>query len=216
MTDKKGTQRNHLKLTLDKVSRPLLQEFIEKENFDFRNEPSTGDNLFLLNIVGNEFLSKMAIRVAIFLHEYFQSKEEVEVDDESDDDFYLTHGEMFMTCMPESKLSLEIEAGDDYDELCFYVNYKGLSIGYDLPFPNLVTLLSEGGLETSSSNLNKALVELHSFHYITLTPAPPSERQLNDKKRVRQPWRHIRLYRGMCDKSFYQHLYNIERPKRKR
>jgi len=200
MENRKGSKRYPLKLTHDKRPRPLLEKHAGK-NFEFSNEPSTGEDCFLRNIVGNEFLSKMAIRIAIYLHEHFRNRGEFGEYDYYDD-FALAHGSMFLTCSDESKLTTLI-----YDDtLQFYVIHNGKKDNYDMPFPNLVSLLCESGIQISSSNLNKALVELHNFHYITLTPEPTSKQQLLNNKRVRKSWRHIRLYKGMYDKYIFHKL----------
>ncbi|ABZ78597.1 hypothetical protein Shal_4057 [Shewanella halifaxensis HAW-EB4] len=187
-----GTEENPLVATLDKVARPLLEAALRDNSFEFKDEHTYGIELFLNNVAGNEHLSKMAIRIAIFFHNYFLSDDAERSTDYED-------GEVFMTTDPNSRTL--INGHEDYIDNEFYVRYAGSTIGFPIPLPNLVSLLAESNILISSSNLMKTLKELHEFNYLTLSPPPNYPKSKN-----RTPWRHIRLYKGMIEKPLYYHI----------
>lgn len=187
-----GTEENPLIATLDKVARPLLDAALRDKSFEFKDVHSCYEIRFLENVVGNEHLSKMAMRVAIFFYQYFL------VEDLDDPDF-VKFGEVFMTTDPASQIL--VNGHEEYIDNEFHVDYAGSITEFPMPLPNLVTLLAESNILISSSNLIKTLKELHEFNYLTLSPPPNYPKSKN-----RTPWRHIRLYRGMIEKPFYCHV----------
>ncbi|NQZ06724.1 MAG: hypothetical protein HRT35_06130 [Algicola sp.] len=193
-----GSAENPLRTALEKVDRPLLNKHISTTGFEFKDLKVDDFKYFLYNLAGNEFLSKMAIRIGVFFYQYF---------DDYCDDYgqEWEEGCMFITADPDSTTSNNFEEHLDCDDNCFNVRHDGKKLFYDLPLPNLVSLLAEKGINISSSNLFKVLKELHEYHYLTMSPAPIPAGKKHGAG-TRSPWRHIRLYRGMLQKPFFCHL----------
>lgn len=197
---KTGSESNPLITSLEKSARPLLDDYISMKDFEFKDLKVDGYNYYLANLAGNEFLSKMALKVGIYLYLYF-------MEGYAEDDALIEDGSMFITVESNSVNALNLAADEDYDDGDFKVKHKGRVSYYSMPFPSLIELLHNIGIRISASNLFKAIKELHEFHYLTMSPLP--------KKGIRTPYRHIRLYKGMLEKPIFCHLRSKEKPIRK-
>jgi hypothetical protein len=207
---KVGTQDKPLKLTLDKSNRPLINNYISTRYFNFKDLKADKHNYFLFNIAGNHFISKGAMRIATFLYSYFFVAGQQQTDNWQDGQLF------YISDNPDTNEKIKMEVKENEENAYFCIVHQGDTITYYRPYPDLVDVLSNFGIEMSASNLNKALKELHEFHYITVSPEPTPSDSRNLKKNTRHPIRHIRLYQGMIDKAYFCHLKDKEKFTRKR
>lgn len=188
-----GNEKKPLKLENELISRPLINKNINKVDLKFSNIKNYGDNYYLINLSGNPFISKSALRIGVFLYSYF-----IEPNFKTKGANWYG-GEVFYISDKEDTNDNHTE--EDY----FHCLYKGKNYEYPRPLKELMEMLAGYGIEITSSNLIKALNELHDFHYITLSPRP--RREVGKKViYTRTCFRHIRLYKGMMEKPFFRYL----------
>lgn len=196
-----GSDENPLTLLQEKSNRPLINKYLKGTSlvsgtdvwaFDFKDLKADNNDYYLKNIIGNKYLSKSGIKVALFLYSYFIQDEE-QLENLSED------GAMFT-------ISSAKETGFEYENIGDGVGYFAVSNRKDIsyfetPFQNLVILLEEVGCELDHIKILEALQELHDFHYLTMTSINDVERSTQPSKRAN--WRHIRLCKWMIEKPFF-------------
>jgi hypothetical protein len=196
-----GSDETPLMARQEKSNRPLINKHLKGTSkvsgtdvfaFDFKDLKADGNDYFLVNIIGNKYLSKPGIKVAIFLYNYFIQEEE-QLENLCED------GAMFTISSAE-------ETGFEYENIgdgvgYFAVCYRKDTSHFETPFQNLVTLLEDIGCEMDHIKILDALQELHDFHYLTMTSINDMESHTQSSKRAN--WRHVRLCKGMIDKPFY-------------
>ncbi|WP_286233691.1 hypothetical protein [Thalassotalea sediminis] len=193
-----GNKKKPLILENELIDRPLITDNILKKELKFSDVGASGIDLYLFNLSGNPFISKQALRIGVFLYAYFKEK------------FIKTKGINWK--MGEAfYISSKDRISDNHEEEEYFrCTYRGAIYDYPRPLKDLILELSEFGIDISSSNLIKALNELHNFHYITMSPRPV--REVGGKSLYsRTCFRHIRIYQGMVDKPFYYYLNRKEK-----
>jgi len=154
------------------------------DTFFFKDRKSLDDDIFILNLISNPYLSKSDIVIGSYLHHRLT----VDFDDEL----------IFWTSEVEQQ---EYKYGDDYGDFWTYSN--GRDSYHEVPFPNLLAELSNINVKITKEVMITSLKTLHQYHYITMTTKQGKVKDL-EVLSLRSEYRHIRLYDGMRFKPIYK------------
>lgn len=181
------TKGKQLLLNYFLPERTEFKEIVKNgDTFLFKDKTALDDDIFILNLISNPYLTKSEIVIGSYLHY------KLTVDFDSD------YGMIFWTA--ETKQPPNKDGGDDD---CIWIYYNGKWSDQRTPFPNLLKELSDINVNITKEVMITSLKKLHMYHYITMTT---KQGRVKDPGvlSLRSEYRHIRLYDGMRFKAIYR------------